>query len=63
MVAVFSGSPVPKSIFFTSASFCGARMQGFFARISSYSGFFFVATMAISSLSSVACALAAIWIT
>jgi hypothetical protein len=29
MVAIFLGSPVPRSIFFTSASFWGARMLGF----------------------------------
>jgi hypothetical protein len=36
MVAVLEGSPVPRSICFTSASFGGARMLGFLARISSY---------------------------
>jgi hypothetical protein len=60
IVAVFSGSPLSRSIFFTSAYFCGARMQGFFAGISSSSGFICAATVVISSLPSAACALAAI---
>ena len=37
MVAVFEGSPVPRSICLTSASFGGARMLGFLAGISSSS--------------------------
>jgi hypothetical protein len=37
-------------------------MQGFFARISSSSRFICAVTVVISSLSSVACALAVIWI-
>jgi hypothetical protein len=49
-------------IFFTSASFCGARMQGLLAGISSSSGFICAATMVIYSLPSTVCALAAIWI-
>jgi hypothetical protein len=62
MVAVFSGSPVPRSIFFTSASFGGARMQDFIPGISSSSGFICAATVAISFLLSATYALAAIWI-
>jgi uncharacterized membrane protein YidH (DUF202 family) len=42
------------------ASFCGARMRGFLAWISSSSGFICASTVAISSLSSAVCALAAI---
>jgi hypothetical protein len=60
MVAVFSGSSVRRSIFFTSASFYGARMPGFFAGISSSFGFICAATVIISSLSLAACALAVI---
>jgi uncharacterized membrane protein required for colicin V production len=63
MVAVFSGSQVPRSIFFTLTSFYGAKMQGFFARISSSLGFICATTVAISSLSSAVCALVTIWIT
>jgi uncharacterized membrane protein required for colicin V production len=51
------------SIFFKSVSFGGARMQGFLAEIYSASGFIYAAMVAISFLSSAACALAAIWIT
>ena len=38
MVAGFEGSPVPRSICLTSASFGGTRMLGFLACISSSSG-------------------------
>ena len=62
MVAVLDGSPVPRSICLTSASFGGARMLGFLAGISSSSGIISAAIVAISFLSLVACALAAIWI-
>ena len=62
MVAVLEGSPVPRSICLTSASFGGARMLGFLAGISSSSGFISAAIVAISSLPPAACALAAIWI-
>ena len=37
MVAIFEGSPVPRSICLTSTSFGGARMLGFLAGISSSS--------------------------
>jgi hypothetical protein len=60
MVAVLEGSPVPRSICFTSASFWGARMLGFLARISSSFGLISAAVVAISSLLLAACALAAI---
>ena len=62
MVAVFEGSPVPRSICLTSASFGGARMLGFLADISSSSGLISAATVAISFLPSAAYAFAAIWI-
>jgi hypothetical protein len=61
MVAILEGSPVPRSICFTLASFRGARMLGFMARISSSFGLILATMVAISSLSLVACALAAIW--
>jgi hypothetical protein len=57
MVAILEGSLVPRSICLTSASFVGARMLGLLARISSSSKFISVATVAISSLQLVACAL------
>jgi hypothetical protein len=60
MVAVLEGSPVPRSICFTSASFEGARMLGFLAGISSSFVLISVATVGISSLPLAACALAAI---
>ena len=60
MVAVLEGSPVPRSICLTLASFGGARMLGLLAGISSSSGFISVAIVAISSLPLAACALAAI---
>jgi hypothetical protein len=63
MVAVLEGSPVPKSICLTSASFGGPRMVGLLAEISSSSGFISAATVAISSLPLAAYVLAAIWIT
>ena len=62
MVAVFEGSPVPRSICFTSASFGGARMLGLLAGISSSSWLISAAIVAISFLPSFACAFAAIWI-
>ena len=62
MVAVLEGSPVPRSICLTSASFGGARMMGFLAGISSSSGLISAAIVAISFLPSMACAFAAIWI-
>ena len=62
MVAVMEGSPVPRSICLTSASFGGARMLGFLAGISSSSGLISAAIVAISFLKLAACALAAIWI-
>ena len=60
MVAILEGSPVPRSICLTSASFCGARMLGFLAGISSSSGLISAAIVAISFLPLAACALAAI---
>jgi hypothetical protein len=60
MVAVLEGSPVPKSICFMLASFGGVIMLGFLARISSSSRLISAATVAISSLSLAACALATI---
>ena len=63
MVAVLEGSPVPRSICLTSASFGGARMLGFLAGITSSSGLISAATVAISFLPSAAYAFAAIWIT
>ena len=60
MVAVLEGSPMPRSICLTSASFGGARMLGFLAGISSSSGLSSTAIVAISFLPLVACALAAI---
>jgi hypothetical protein len=60
MVAILEGSPVPWSICFTSASFGGARMLAFLDRISSSSELISAAMVAISSLSLVACAFAAI---
>ena len=62
MVAVLEGSPVPRSICLTSASFGGARMLGLLAGISSSSWFIFAAIVVISFLPLSACALAAIWI-
>ena len=62
MVAVLEGSPVPKSICLTSASFGGARMLGFLAGISSSSWLISITIVAISFLPLSACALAAIWI-
>jgi hypothetical protein len=61
MVAVLEGSPVPRPICFTSASFRGVRMLGFLAGISSSSGLILATMVAISSLSLAACALAMIW--
>ena len=60
MVAVLAGSPVPRSICLTSASFGGARMLGFLAGISSSSGLSSAAIAAISFLPLVAYALTAI---
>ena len=60
MVAVLEGSPVPRSICLTSASFGGARMLGFLAGISSSSGLISAVTVVIFFLSSFACAFAAI---
>jgi hypothetical protein len=60
MVAVFEGSPVPRSICLTSASFGGARMLGFLAGIPSSSRLISVATVVISFLPSLACAFVAI---
>jgi hypothetical protein len=62
MVAVLEGSPEPKSICLTSASFGGARILGILARISSSFRFILAVIVAISSLLLAACALAAIWI-
>jgi hypothetical protein len=61
MVAVLEGSPVPRSICIMLASFGVARMLGFLAGISSSFGLIWAATVAISYLPLVACALAAIW--
>ena len=47
MVAVLEGSPVPRSICLTSASFGGARMLGFLAGISSSSRLISTAIVAI----------------
>ena len=58
MVAVLEGSPVPRSICLTSASFGGARMLGFLAGISSSSWLISATIVAISFLSLSACALA-----
>ena len=60
VLAVLVGSPVPRSICLTSASFGGARMLGFLAGISSSSRLISVAIMAISFLPLAAYALAAI---
>jgi hypothetical protein len=60
MVTILEGSPAPRSICFMSASFGGARMLGFLVGISSSSGLISAATVAISSLSLAACALAVI---
>ena len=62
MVAVLAGSPVPRSICLTSASFGGARILGFLAGIPSSSWFISAAIVAISFLPLSTCALAAIWI-
>ena len=62
MVAVLEGSPVPRSICLTSASFGGARMLGFLAGMSSASWLISAAIVAISFLPLSACALTAIWI-
>ena len=62
MIAVFSGSPVSRSIVLVAASFCGARMLGFLAGITSSSRVISAATVAISFLPSAAYAFAAIWI-
>ena len=62
MVAVLEGSPVPRSICLTSASFGGARMLGFLAGISSSSGLISAVIVSISFLPSAAYAFAAIWI-
>ena len=62
MVAVLEGSPVPRSICLTSASFSGAKMLGFLAGISSSSGLSSAATTAISFLPLSAYAFAVIWI-
>ena len=62
MVAVLEGSPVPRSICLTSASFGGARKLGFLASISSSSGLISAVTVVISFLPSLACAFATIWI-
>ena len=58
----FEGSPVPRSICLTSASFGGARMLGFLAGISSSSGLISATIVAISFLPLAACAFAATWI-
>jgi uncharacterized membrane protein (DUF485 family) len=50
MVAVFLESPVPRSIFFTLASFGGAWMQGFLAGISSSFGFICAVTVVICAV-------------
>ena len=60
MVVVLEGSPVPRSIYLTSASFGGARMLGFLASISSSSGLISAAIVAISFLPLAVCAFAAI---
>ena len=60
MVAVLDGSPVPKSICLTSASFGGVMMLGFLAGISNSSWLISAAIVAISFLPSVACASVAI---
>ena len=60
MVAVFVGSPMPRSICFTLASFGGARMLAFVAGISSSSWLISAAIVAIYFLPSFACAFAAI---
>ena len=60
MVAVLEGSPVPRSICLTSASFGGASMLGFVAGISSFSWLISAAIVAISFLVLADCALAAI---
>ena len=62
MVAILEGSPVPRSICLTLASFGGARMLGFLAGISSSSRFISAAIVAISFLPLSACALATICI-
>ena len=46
MVAVLEGSPVPRSICLTLASFGGVRMLGFLAGISSSSGLISAAMVA-----------------
>ena len=60
MVVVLEGSPVPRLICLTSASFGGARMLGFLAGITSSSGIIYAAKATISFLPSAACAFAAI---
>ena len=50
MIAVFEGSPVPRLICLTSASFGGARMLTFLAGISSSSWLISAAIVAISFL-------------
>ena len=50
MVVVLEGSPVPRSIGLTSASFGGARMLGFLAGISIYSWLISAAIVTISFL-------------
>ena len=60
MATVLEGSPVPRSICLTSASFGGVRMLGFLAGISSSSGLISAAIVAISFLPLAVCALAAI---
>ena len=62
MVAVFEGSPVPRLICLTSASFGVARMLGLLAGISSSSWLISTAIVAIYFLPLLACALTAIWI-
>ena len=62
MVAVFEGSPVPRSICLTSASFGGAMMLGLLAGMSSSSWLISAVIVAISFLPSFVCAFAAIWI-
>ena len=62
MVAIFEGSPVPRSICLMSASFGGARMVGLLAGISSSSWLISTAMVAISFLPLFACAFATIWI-
>jgi hypothetical protein len=56
MVAILEGSPVPRSICLTSASFGGVRMMGLLARISNSFRFILATIVAISSLSLAACA-------